>query len=224
MYVSVKAMPTPIRAFLSALGDRLQQPGKERCTLSGSYIDNRGTTTAQLIWQSPGQVRFQRGNSPSALVYSSSSGVLNASSLGKTDMSVLESFLDDPAEAFLFGFGHKSYRLLGLRFRTDGGTNPNYTGRWYDIYEVSGQAASDAVGTTRFARYIFDSDTKLLVKTEYSTLSGIVTTEFNNWAVNNGEAFPGQIVRIENGSTVFTFNINSITVGSQVNDSTFITN
>jgi hypothetical protein len=50
---------------------------------------------------------------------------------------------------------------------------------------------------------------------------GHVTTEFNKWSPVNGEALPGQIVRIENGTTIFTFTISDASVGPAVADQTF---
>jgi hypothetical protein len=197
--------------------------GKERTILAGSFTDATGSHQAQVTWQAPGWIRFDRTNQPS-LVYDDVVGLQNASSISASDADILESLFDDSPQSFLYGFRQgKAYRLLGTRFRTDDGKTPNYQGPWYDVYAVLGPALAKPGHPPTEKFYYFDSVTGLLWKTVY-VLSGSVTlsTEYNNWTrATSGDPFPGQIVRKENGSAVFTFTVTAASVTPQANDGVF---
>ena len=227
-YVSPTLVPSNVREFLLALGDRIQKPGKERLVLVGSYTDSKiSAKPAKLIWEAPGRLLFDRtGAGAPSLVVDDKTGVSNASALSNSDLGVLESLLDDSPEAFLYGFtrGH-AHRFLGGRFRTDNGKTPNYSGPWYDIYESVAPVQSLSGAPLRQKIFVFDGINKLLVRTSYLVLQGGtkigVSTEFGKWVVNGGQATPGQIVRKENGVAVFTFDVSAASVVATVNDGTF---
>jgi hypothetical protein len=206
-----------------ALGNRLQVIGKERTILVGTFAEASGSHQAQVTWEAPGRIRFDRTNQPS-LVYDDVVGLQNASSVSSSDADVLESLLDDSPESFLYGFRQdKAYRLLGTRFRTDDGKTPNYQGPWYDVYAVVGLALAKPGNPRTEKFYYFDSVTGLLWKTVYLLAGAVkVSTEYNNWTGNtSGDPFPGQIVRRENGSAVFTFTIAAASVGAEAHDGVF---
>jgi hypothetical protein len=73
--------------------------------------------------------------------------------------------------------------------------------------------------------YCLDSQTKLLARTQYSIRKGgssiLVVASYSNWQVVQGNAIPGQIVRTENGVTVFTLTITGSSVAPLQNDSLF---
>src|SRR5207245_1603940 len=123
-YIAHTSVPSNVREYLLALGDRIQEAGKERLTLAGSITDGQNkVTAAKLVWEVPGRLRFDRIGGPAAsLIFDDSSGLLNASSVSQSDLGILESLLNDSAEAFIYGFsqGH-AHRFVGGRFRTDGG-------------------------------------------------------------------------------------------------------
>ena len=225
-YLTPTALPPDAQGYLKVLGNRLQVAGNERITLIGTTTDKRGTGTAQLVAQLPGNVRLDRQTAPgSALVYVVGTGVSNSSSLPQEDLDVLESLAADTHEAFLYGFTQQlGHRLLGARFRTDDGKTPDYQGPYYDIYEATGPnpAANNAL---RQKWYFFDSGTHLLVKTRYlvkrSGTDVAVESQYSNWTNQNGQQFPGQIVRTENGAAVFTFKVAKGAVGAAANDGLF---
>jgi hypothetical protein len=49
-----------------------------------------------------------------------------------------------------------------------------------------------------------------------------VETSWTNWTTVNGQAVPGQIVRQENGTTVFTVNVTSGVVSAAAPDNLFV--
>jgi hypothetical protein len=215
------------REFLVALGDRLQVNGKERLTLTGQYISGGNTAAAQLMWEAPGNFRFDRsGTGFTSLVYNTSGGVVNPSSIASADLSVMESLLDDSPESFLYGFfGGNVNRLLGGRFRTDNGKTAHYTGPWNDIYESTALVKAVGRTVTRRKFYCFDSQTKLMSRVVYQLGSGpaapVVSTQYSGWTNQGGQAIVGQIVRTTGGSVTFTFKVNSATVSAAAADGAF---
>jgi hypothetical protein len=222
-YVSSFRLPSPTRKYVANFGKRIQTPGSERTVFAGTYTDKNSTGAATLIWQVPGNIQFRRPDSAPVLTYSTAGGLLNAASIQSSDADVLESLLDDTAEAFFYGFGSNGgYRLLGQRFRADDGKTPDYQGPWYDVYEVNSTVKAQGAGTRRWKMYFFNSDTGRLAMTRYADGNKkAITTQFNNWTTINGESYPQQIVRLENGTTVFTFNIATATIGPAVADGLF---
>src|SRR5258708_7397011 len=87
-YVSPSIVPSSAREFLYALGDRVQQPGKERLILSGTYSDTKNTgKPGRLVWEAPGRLLFDRtGSGAAPLVVDDKTGVANANTLGSADL------------------------------------------------------------------------------------------------------------------------------------------
>ena len=226
-YVTQTLVPSNVREFLIALGDRVQKPGKERLTLIGTHTDQSGVVPAQLVWEVGGRLRFDRTTvPPNSLVFDNVAGLLNAASVSDSDLAVLESLLDHSPESFLYGFVQgRAHRFLGGRFRTDDGKAPNYTGPWFDIYERFAPVPVVTDAPLRQKHFYFDSQTKLFAKATYIVVKGgakvVVSTEQSKWKVNAGQATPGQIVRKEGGVTVFTFDIASAVVGPALADGLF---
>lgn len=223
--IAQTAVPGMAREFLVALGDRLQTGGKERFVLIGQYTTGAASVPATITWEAPGNLRFER-NGAATLAVDTKLGVLNSSRLADAEADVIESLLDDRPEAFLYGLtnGYAS-RLLGTRFRTDDGKTANYTGPWYDIYQVSAPLAAAGKTVTRQKLFFFDSQTKLLARATYVSEHGgsktTVSTEYSGWTKQDGQAVPGQIVRKENGTVVFTFRTNASTLGAAAADGVF---
>jgi len=220
-FVNIAAVPSPVRAFIQAFGDRILKAGNERTTLVGTYTDAKGSTPATLTWQVPGELRFDRTGAAS-LIYAAGT-VQNAASISSADLNVLESLLDDSAESFFYGFMRgDAHRLIGRRYRADDGTTPNYQGPWYDIYIRSASALAQSGAPLRQSFCFFDSQTKLLAKVQYDLPNSTkVLTEFTNWITTNGQSFPGQIVRKENDAVVFTFKITGAVASPAVTDGVF---
>lgn len=223
-YIAPTRLPSGPRECLMALGDRIQKPGKERLTLIGSHTEGKSAVVAQLTWEVPGRIRYDRNGTVSLI--SDTSGVLNAIPLAAADQDILESLLFDTAETFLYGFVKgRAQRPLGRRFRADDGKALNYAGPWFDIYQAFVTVVTSTGSPVRQKHFYFDSDTQLLTKTTYVINRGSkdvsVTTEFNKWSNNNGQTTPGQIVRREGGVTVFTLDVISAAVVAKSDDGLF---
>jgi hypothetical protein len=213
------------RDVLAAIGKRLQVPGFERITYQCSYTDSNSTSPATFIWQLPGYVSLTISNNNKTYVLDPNSGLQNGNALSSSELNMLESLSSDLPEGFLYAMtGQGAFRFLGQRFRTDNGRTANYQGPWYDIFETVAKVAAQN-NTSRQKFYYFDSTTKLLAQVQYKIPHGnsdtVVTTLYKNWMTLQSNMVPGQIVRQENGSTVFTLTVNSVTVQAQQNDAVF---
>jgi hypothetical protein len=220
-YLSWGSVPPNVQAYLRATGTKLLVSGNERMTLTGTSTDGTGTGPAVLVWQLPGNVSLTRTTAPNAsLVFLSGSGPSTASALAQADQDVLEDLSSGTQEAFLYSFTQKvAHRLLGTGFRTNNGTGPSY-----DIYEEFGPVAA-ANNAVRQKWFFFDASSGLLMRVRYllnrngSTLT--VEDQFSAWGAQNGQPYPGQIVRTENGTAVFTFKTAQAAFGPALNDTVF---
>jgi hypothetical protein len=227
-YLSPTAVPQPLRGPLAALGNRLQVPGLERLTEAGMYTDSNGSQSIQFTWELPGNVRIDfTGGTSHAVVFNGTSTTATAGTPSPSDDDLIESLADDRTEALLYGPGQSGFsmRFLGERFRTDKGTNKAYAGPFYDISQTFSTVAVRSDKAKRQKLYLFDSGTQLLTKTTYQIVrAGVnikVDTAYSGWSTISGQAVPGQIVRSENGVSVFTILVKSAQVAPTAADSLF---
>jgi hypothetical protein len=222
-------VPSHVKAYVRALGNRFESPGRERVVLTGTSTDVKyGTAEATLVWQWPGNWRFQRvGVGASVLIYQNAVGLNDASKTqDEAELGIWESLLDDGVEAFLFGYGDGAgYRFLGSRFRTDDGKSPSYSGPWYDIYERVGPIKALNKASSRLKYFCFDSVSKLPVMTSYYAVRDgknvKVSTAFGNWLTVDGQRVPGQVVRTEDGRVVFSLTVKNVAISAAANDGIF---
>jgi hypothetical protein len=224
-YLRPGAVPPNAIFYLHAIGNHLQTPGKERMTLTGTATDQRGTGAAVLVWQLPGSVSLTRLTSATPLIFTPGGGVSNGAALGQSDQDVLEDLSSGTQEAFLYSFVQNTgHRLLATHVRNDDGKTANYSGPYWDIYETLGPAAA-AGNAVRQKWFYFDETTGLLAKVRYLVRRGgadlAVENQYSGWAAQAGQQYPGQIVRTENGTAVFTFRTTQAAFGQALNDSVF---
>lgn len=172
-YIAPTLVPSNVREYLMALGDRLQRAGKERLVLSGTYSDRSGAAgQAQLTWEAPGSLRLDRSGGQ-ALVFDGVAGVVNPAGLTEPELGILESLVQDSPEGFLYGFPQGcAFRFLGARFRADDGKSRDYQGPWFDIYETVVLVRVLSGTPLRQKHFYFDTRTKLFVKAKYVVQRG----------------------------------------------------
>jgi hypothetical protein len=218
-----------VLGLLFTYGNRLNTPGNERLTLTGSFTDVAGTSSATVITQIPGRVKVTiAGAASKTLIFNGTQATSNGAAATGTDLDLLESFQADTVENFFYSYGTTAaVRFLGARYRTDGKTTAGYTGPWYDIFELMQAVAVSGGGAARQKFYYFDSTTGRFAKARYAIQRGgqrvEVQTVYSGWTKTNGQSLPGQVERLENGVSVFTFTVTGgqLSVGTQ--DATFIT-
>lgn len=227
-YLTPAAVPITLRNALVALGDRLEQPGKERFTVAGTYTDNKGSQGAKITWELPGKVRIDLTGAFSHSVLSDgATTATNTGAVSPSDDDLIESLGDDRAETLLYGAvgANFPWRFLGASFRTDDGTTKNYTGPFYDIHQTAAAARVRSDQAPRSKFFCFDSGTSLLAETRYEIeRNGTqvnVATVYTGWSSASGQAVPGQIIRRENGAEVFRIQVSSGQVSSAANDGVF---
>ena len=223
-YINSGQVASPVRSFLFAFGDRIQRPGKERTTFAGKYTDRSTTADLTLIWEVPGRVWIGRSDKPGRpIIYEETTGWMNAGAISSDEAGALESLFDDSSESFFYAMVRGSaHRFLGNCFRTDGGKTPNFNGPCYDVYEVFAPVHSPTGLSRRRKLFFFDSHTHLLSRVEYEATGSVrVSTELGGWRILSSQAFPGSVVRKENGVVVLTVNFTSALAGPSVSDGLF---
>ena len=86
-------------------------------------------------------------------------------------------------------------RNLGMRFRLDDGKSADYSGSYYDIYQMMDQVTIGTETRTQLKRFYFNSDTLLMERVRYDIQrdGGIVSVEVEipKWHEVNGQHLPG---------------------------------
>ncbi|HEV2913267.1 MAG TPA: hypothetical protein VGX92_08125 [Pyrinomonadaceae bacterium] len=230
MYVQMSSLSPQLRPALQVLGGRLEKPGKERLTLNGMLLiaGESQSRPVQIISEFPAHLRLndQGGSLARAIIFNEhGAGVVNGT-LDKVDEAAIEALVYDSAEHFFLeqinGMGTRS---LGLRFRLDDGEAPDYTGPFYDIYQITEQIRIRQEEREQTKLYYFNSDTHLLEKVQYSLMRDgsetAVEVQLSDWRELEGQKAPGRIDRLENNALVLTLTLTPISVGPRVNDSSF---
>jgi len=224
-YLTPGALPPNAREYLPALGKRLQVPGSERVTLIGTATDAKGTGPAQFIWELPGNLRLDRQTSPGGPLVYQYGAKGPAAGTPQADADLIESLASDSHEAFLVSFAEKTgHRLLATHLRVPTGSPGPYQGPFYDVFEVLGPVAA-AGNSIRQKWYFFDDSTRLLAKTRYLIRRNgadiTVECQYSNWTTQQGQTYPRQIRRTENGTAVFTLTVNQGVISPAVGDGIF---
>jgi hypothetical protein len=208
------------------LGDRLEKPGKERLILVGSLRrvskrnENRPT---RLILEFPDRLRLEEQDGVTVYnnEFASSSGVLK-----KNEQDEVESLLFDFVDHFFAAqMQGAATRFLGSRFRLDDGANPNYTGPFYELYQVTDRIAVKQEVREQPKLYFFNSDTLLLERVRYQVERDgepvAVEVLISGWRKVDGQQITGAITRTENGAPVLALSITSAAVSIKQNDGLF---
>jgi hypothetical protein len=229
-YVRRGRLRPRLYAVLGALGDRLEKPGKERLTLTGTIIkaERQQAIPVLLIWEFPGKLRLEEqiDGQRRVIIFNGNDTRGNGNSLSRRDEDLIETLIHDSTEHFLISqLDGAATRFLGTRFRLDDGTATNYEGPFYDLYETSEMIKVRREAQKQTKVYYFNSDTHLLEQVKYQVLrEGIATAvevRLNNWHEVQEQKLPGEIVRLENGTPVLTFTITSTGIGSRAADGIF---
>ncbi len=214
-------LPPIMAGVLGAMGGRMMTADKAQVVLAGSITDSAGTRTAQIVVQSPGYLSYREGQGR-AITFDGTQFKTKSGPPSADDDRIAESLLAHFPDTVLLQFATGGgWRRLGSHFRTDGGKAANYTGPYWILFAFS---PSDRPGLSRgkaLQQEIFvaiDEKTGLMseVRIAESTAPKQVTvteTLFNNWVQQAGQWFPGQIVRLEGGKQVLSFQTQQVAVG-----------
>jgi hypothetical protein len=142
------------------------------------------------------------------------------------ERDIIETLVYDAADHFFtMQMRGEATRFLGGRFRMDDGSAANYSGPYYDIYQVGDQIKASVDGRQQGKHYYFNSDTLLLERVRYQINRGGTRVEVDNligdWRKEQGQQIARRIERIENGSSVFMLTVGSAILAPRVDDGIF---
>ena len=229
-YVRVGRLWPQLRWHLKTLGDRIEKPGKERITITGTILragDAQALPVA-LTLEFPDRLRLTilDGLQQRVITFNGQTAASIDNPLTSSERDFIETLAYDTAEHFLAGQTKgAAMRGLGQRFRADDGTTSNYSGPYYDLYEMSDQikAATDARQQTK--DFYFNSNTLLLERVRYRVVRNgapvEVETRLSNWQQAEGQQAPRRIVRLENNQPVMTLTITTLAISPRVDDGSF---
>lgn len=222
-----------LRDALKALGDRLEKPGKERLTLSGTLRragETQGTPFV-AVYQQPGRLRFQKaqGQGPQTITFNGQHEKELGKSLTAEQEALVELLVYDTPDGFFSSqMDAAATRFLGSHFRADDGSSESYAGPYYDIYQVTDLVKVKPGTPERTKLFFLNSDTQLLEIVRYQTESNGNQTEvevqLGDWQKTEGQMIPRRLVRLENNMPVFTLTITSAAVGPEIEDGAFAAN
>lgn len=213
---------------LSALGNRLEKPGKERLTVTGSWRGPAGEErefVANLEFPDRLRLVIQNGAHSRVITFDGEEIKTVQIPPAARELDLIESLLYDSAEHFFAAqLQGNAIRFLGFRFRMDDGSTPEYRGPYFDIYQVADQIK--ASGQERAAKlYYFNSDTFMLERVTYViNRDGAeinVETRVSDWRETEGQRVARRIERFENGKSVLVLNLGSAQHGARVQDGSF---
>ena len=217
-------VPPAVMMQAEALGSRVLRSGKERTVFTGNLLNDRGENAKlKVTLQLPGAVAIEGVRPSGSIVFD---GNVSLRSVSKKEEDLFELFSSDTAEGFLSSVqDERAVRLLGRRVReaTDGQANPDNS--FYDIYEAVVPVLSSPASPERLKRYLFDSQSGLLSRTEYLDESYSpplrIEVRFSDWRRIDGSAYPGRIDRMEDGRLVLSWSAAKIQALPRVDPSRF---
>jgi hypothetical protein len=219
-----------LRGALATLGDRLERPGKERVTLSGTIHRGGGSDANAfiLVRESSGRVRFQEqdGHRARTVAFDGREAWKPVGRPDQSEEALLETLVYDSADQFLVAHARgTSTRFLGSRFRLDEGDSEGYGGPFYDLYQISDLDMTGQEPRRQTRTYYVNSDTLLLERVRYETerAGAVIRVEVlcGDWRDVQGQKFPFSVTRLENGVPVMSINVSAVGVGPKADDGTF---
>lgn len=225
-YVSRSRLSPKLAMHLNALGNRLERPGRERLTITGYVLSSSDSQAREIAatLEFPDKLRLSIQNGQQNRLITFDKQELRGQPT-PDELDLIESLTYDSAEHFFnTQMQGNAMRFLGSRFRTDDGSNPHYSGAYFEIYKIADRI--EASGEERAAKlYYFNSETLLLERVIYAiNRNGSeinIETKLSDWRVEEGQKVARRIERLENGRSVFVLSIRSAQFGSRADDGIF---
>lgn len=215
---------------LNALGERLEKPGKERLTVTATLSRSGDSQAAEVlaVWEFPERLRLtiQKGIQTRVITFDGEQAKSVGSPLDSGERDLIETLVYGTAEHFFTTqMQGQATRFLGARFRMDDGSDGDYSGPYYDIFQVAEQVKTSASQRDQEKLYYFDSDTLLLERVSYQiNREGAqvkVEEVTRDWGKEQGQQVARRIERFENGKSVFVVTVQLVGLGPRVDDGIF---
>jgi hypothetical protein len=229
-YLRRGALPPQLRESLGALGNRLEVPGAERLVLLGaiSRPSLSETLPVKMITEFPDQLRLEEqvGDKLHVTGFGEHGLWKTGDVIRPENKDEIETLLYDSAEHFFAGQAYGFViRPLGSGFRLDDGRAANYTGPFYNLYQMDDQLATEKPAVIRPKLYYFNSATLLLERVRYRiTRNGApvnVETLIGGWQKVSSQHAPGKITRLENNTPVMILTVTAASLNPRVADGAF---
>lgn len=207
-------------------GDRFFRTDSQRMSITGVLTIDGSDSPVQVVRELSGKTRIQIGGVKGKIVIFSGKvvGLSGGGPPTPQDLDLLDSLAEDREDYFFFKVASGAgMRFLGDYFRTDDGSNPSYTGPFFDIYDLITDDTVRAESAV-WKRYYFDSVSGLLQRVAYklkATGDTLHETRLENWQKQNEQFLPGLVTHVESGKTVFSLRIDSVAFGPSVKDDAF---
>jgi len=215
---------------LKALGNRLERPGKERLSVTGTLRHSEDSQAEEVVavFEFPDRLRLtiEKGHQNRVILFDGEQAKAVGRPLDEVERDLIETLVYGAAEHFFISQAQgQATRFLGARFRLDDGSSANYSGPYYDIYQVADQIKTSANEREQNKFFYFNSDTLLLERVAYeinrdgSTIKVEETT--SNWGQEQGQQVARRIERFENGVSVFVLTVRLAGFGQRLGDGIF---
>jgi hypothetical protein len=215
-FIAPDDLPGEFGVSLKKMGGRLTKAENAAVNITGALTDASGTRQVALTIQAPGYLRFQDQKSSQVITYDGAAW--RKSRNAENDSRIQESLLAHFPDAVLLQMASGGgFRRIGGRFRGDNGRTPGYTGPFMTLYEYAPAARPGlAPGQPLQQGYMvfLDEATFFMSQIRVAGAPGhTVATRFNKWVEQNGQWYPGEVVRLEDGAEVL-----KLTVGTATNE------
>jgi hypothetical protein len=228
-YVRRVRLQPRLRPLLDVVGDRLEKPGNERMVMAGTLTRQNDSRTApfRLLLELPHRMRLEEQSAePRVTSFNGGSGWASGGSLSYADQDTVETLIFDSADHFFLGQTQGlATRALGSQFRLDDGTDSNYNGPFYDVYEVMDYVRTGSEERQQPKLFYFNSNTQLLERVHYQLqrdgANVKVEIQITDWKSLNNQRVPTAITRLEDDKPVLTITITSAVIGPRMADGIF---
>jgi hypothetical protein len=218
--VLLSRIPSELKPYAIAPGQRLQKAGKERIAVEGTVTyfseDPPQTESVRITWQFPLKIRLDQNGSRLAF---DGDNPMQAMPAARKAVDTIRTLLEDSVEGF-FALQKKrlSRRYLGSGFKLEGAKNSD---PGMDVVLMTFPDNFRGKAPT-LKSYWFDSSTKLLGVVAYTSSSGAVLhIVIDDWREVAGEKFPFRIERWEDNKLTMRLILESAAFTAGANDGTF---
>lgn len=205
-------------------------PAAAQITLAGTTTDASGSRAAQITVQAPGYFSYREGQTK-ALTFDGTQFKSSTGAVTTADEAIIESLMAHlPDSIFLQIVAGGGLRRVGGHFRPSASTAGNYTGPTSTLFAFSPNPRRELTPGKALQQDLFiafDEQTGLISEVRIvaalsSTQQKVIQTQFSNWTQQNNQWFPGQIVRLENGSQTLSFTVTQGIAGQAVPTAAFL--
>lgn len=229
-YIRSSALSPKSVWYLKAMGDRLEKPGRERLSITGTLARANVSQAEEVtaVWELPDRLHLtkQKGNQARVITFDGEQVKADGDPLDEAEQDLIETLVYGSAEHFFnTQMQGMATRLLGSRFLLHRGSTADYNGPYYDVYKVADQVRTSAEPREQLKFYYFNSETLLLERVTYeinrngSTVK--VEERLGDWTREQGQQVARRIERLENGESVFVFTVRTAGLSPRGNDGVF---